>query len=114
MVVTKSLALAPAFTTLAPTQIPADARGYFRIGSVMVDVTRMNPSLEFGASEMVSTTADVVTFLDALLGGKLTSQTAIKQMRTLHDAGSGMGYGLGLRAFPLPCGDTVYGHSGGA
>jgi D-alanyl-D-alanine carboxypeptidase len=89
------------------------ARGYAPYGGKMVDATRMNPSLEYGAGEIISTTADLATFYDALLGGKLTSQGALKQMRTLRDAGHGMGYGLGLQAFPLPCGGKVYGHSGG-
>lgn len=89
------------------------ARGYAPYQGRMVDATRMNPSLEYGAGEIISTTADLATFLDALLGGKLTSGQALKQMRTLEDAGRGMGYGLGLQAFPLPCGGKVYGHSGG-
>ncbi|MFG1948309.1 serine hydrolase domain-containing protein [Nonomuraea sp. NPDC048826] len=89
------------------------ARGYAAYRGTMVDATRMNPSLEYGAGEVVSTTKDLATFFDALLGGKLVSEQALKQMRTLRDAGGGMGYGLGLQAFPLPCGGKVYGHSGG-
>ncbi|MER6951535.1 serine hydrolase domain-containing protein [Nonomuraea sp. NPDC000554] len=89
------------------------ARGYARYNGRTVDATRMNPSLEFGAGEMISTTADLATFFDALLGGKLTSQSALKQMRATLPASDGMRYGLGLQEFRLPCGGSVYGHSGG-
>lgn len=89
------------------------ARGYAPYRGKMVDATRMNPSLEYGAGEMISTAKDLATFFDALLGGKLVSARALTQMRTLRDSGGGTGYGLGLQAFPLPCGGKVYGHSGG-
>ncbi|MFI6321685.1 serine hydrolase domain-containing protein [Nonomuraea sp. NPDC050556] len=85
------------------------AHGYAAYQGRMVDATRMNPSLEFGAGEMISTTADLATFFDALLGGKLTSQAALKEMRQTGK----QGYGLGLQEFKTPCGTSVYGHSGG-
>ncbi|MFC7584713.1 serine hydrolase [Nonomuraea antimicrobica] len=72
----------------------------------------MNPSLEYGGGEMISTSADLARFFDALLGGKLTSASTLKQMRATHPAGEGMGYGLGLQKFDLTCGKSVYGHSG--
>ncbi|GAA0915867.1 serine hydrolase domain-containing protein [Nonomuraea longicatena] len=91
------------------TEMPRPhARGYEPYRGRMVDATRANPSLEHGAGEMISTTADLATFLDALLGGKLISATTLKQMRTVNASD----YGLGLQAFPLPCGGKAYGHSG--
>lgn len=89
------------------------ARGYAAYNGEIVDATRINPSLEYGAGEMISTTADLTRFFDALMGGKLTSASALKQMRTTRAAGEGMGYGLGLQEFQLTCGKSVYGHSGG-
>ncbi|MGP3935285.1 serine hydrolase domain-containing protein [Nonomuraea sp. KM88] len=89
------------------------ARGYAVHKGKVVDATRINPSLEYGAGEMISTTADLARFLDALLGGKLTSTSALKQMRTTQPVADGMGYGLGLQKFDLTCGKSVHGHSGG-
>ncbi|MFC5829720.1 serine hydrolase domain-containing protein [Nonomuraea insulae] len=89
------------------------AHGYALVKGKAVDATRVNPSLEYGAGEMISTTADLARFFDALLSGKLTSASALKQMRTTRPAGEGMGYGLGLQEFEVSCGKSVYGHSGG-
>ncbi|MFI9842439.1 serine hydrolase domain-containing protein [Nonomuraea sp. NPDC051941] len=89
------------------------AHGYATYNGKIVDATRMNPSLEFGAGEMISTTADLARFFDALLGGKLVGRSALEQMRATKTAGAGMGYGLGLQEFKLTCGKSVYGHSGG-
>ena len=48
----------------------ADANGRLTFASQhLVDVTRQNPSLGPGAGNMVSTTADLGRFIDALLGG---------------------------------------------
>lgn len=77
----------------------------------LVDATRMNPSLDWAAGEMISTTADLERFMSALLNGKLTSAASLRAMRTTTETGVGFGYGLGLQAYTLPCG-TVWGHSG--
>ncbi|MEV0381600.1 serine hydrolase domain-containing protein [Nonomuraea sp. NPDC050643] len=89
------------------------AHGYASYQGKIVDATRINPSLEYGAGEMISTTADLARFFDALMSGRLTSASALKQMRATAPAGEGMGYGLGLQEFKLTCGKSVYGHSGG-
>ncbi|MBF8191314.1 beta-lactamase family protein [Nonomuraea sp. K274] len=89
------------------------ACGYATYQGRIVDATRVNPSLEYGAGEMISTTGDLATFFDALLSGRLTSKAALGQMRATRPAGDGMGYGLGLQEFKLTCGKSVYGHSGG-
>ncbi|MER5420926.1 serine hydrolase domain-containing protein [Streptosporangium roseum] len=78
----------------------------------IVDATRMNPSLDWAAGEMISTTGDLNAFFDGLLGGKLTSKAALREMRTTVDTGAGFAYGLGLQKYAVPCGETVWGHSG--
>ncbi|PZG19046.1 alkaline D-peptidase [Nonomuraea aridisoli] len=77
----------------------------------LVDATRMNPSLDWAAGEMISTTADLERFMSALLSGKLTSAASLRAMRTTVETGAGFAYGLGLQAYALPCG-KVWGHSG--
>ncbi|MGW0807898.1 serine hydrolase domain-containing protein [Nonomuraea sp. NPDC002799] len=86
------------------------AKGYEPLPG-LVDVTRMNPSLDWAAGEMISTAGDLEAFMSALLGGKLMSEPSLRAMRTTVETGAGFGYGLGLQAYTLPCG-TVWGHSG--
>ncbi|MFD1930923.1 MULTISPECIES: serine hydrolase domain-containing protein [Nonomuraea] len=103
---------------LRHTVVPGDraglpsphAKGYEPLPD-LVDATRMNPSLDWAAGEMISTAADLERFMSALLGGELISKTSLQAMRTTVETGAGFGYGLGLQAYPLPCG-TVWGHSG--
>lgn len=86
------------------------AKGYEPMPE-LVDATRMNPSLDWAAGEMISTTADLERFMSALLDGKLISKKSLQAMRTTVETGEGFSYGLGLQAYRLPCG-TVWGHSG--
>ncbi|MFI6792847.1 serine hydrolase domain-containing protein [Nonomuraea sp. NPDC050383] len=103
---------------LRHTVVPGDraglpaphAKGYEPLPG-LVDATRMNPSLDWAAGEMISTAADLERFMSALLDGKLISKTSLQAMRTTVETGAGFGYGLGLQAYRLPCG-TVWGHSG--
>ncbi|WP_245899348.1 serine hydrolase domain-containing protein [Nonomuraea indica] len=103
---------------LRHTVVPGDraglptphAKGYEPMPE-LVDATRMNPSLDWAAGEMISTTADLERFLSALLGGRLTSAASLRAMRTTVETGAGFGYGLGLQSYTLPCG-KVWGHSG--
>lgn len=64
-------------------------------------------SVPMGAGAMVSTTADLSRFLEALFAGKVVSQASLDQMKTMVDD-----YGMGLFAFPFD-GKTAYGHTGG-
>ncbi|MFI6603593.1 serine hydrolase domain-containing protein [Nonomuraea sp. NPDC050536] len=100
--------------TLVPgdrAEVPSPhAKGYEPMPH-LVDATRMNPSLDWAAGEMISTTADLERFMSSLLNGKLTSAASLRAMRTTVETGVGFGYGLGLQAYPLPCG-KVWGHSG--
>ncbi|MFD9940976.1 serine hydrolase domain-containing protein [Nonomuraea sp. NPDC059023] len=105
---------------LTRTSVPGDrpgvpyphARGYEPVDGKMVDATRMNPSLDGAAGEMISTTRDLNRFTKALLTGKLTSEKSLAAMRTTEDTKAGFGYGLGLQKYPLPCGKAAWGHSG--
>jgi len=95
------------------TDIPGPhAHGYVRSGDgQVVDVTEINPSVAYAAGEMISTTADLDRFVDALLDGRLLRPAQQEELTsTLPITG---GYGLGIQAEQLPCGVTVWGHSGG-
>jgi D-alanyl-D-alanine carboxypeptidase len=81
-----------------------------------VDATKMDPSLDWAAGEMISTTEDLATFVTALLAGRLTSPANLTEMRRMTDAvPSQFRYGLGLQEFTIPCADgprPVWGHTG--
>ncbi|MDL4772435.1 serine hydrolase domain-containing protein [Actinomadura xylanilytica] len=106
---------------LTRTSVPGDrpglpapyAHGYKTLPTGRtVDATRMNPSLDGPAGEMISTAADLDRFFDALLSGRLTSAPALAAMRTTTPTGAGFDYGLGLQRYTLPCGASMWGHSG--
>ncbi|SDK21326.1 serine hydrolase domain-containing protein [Nonomuraea jiangxiensis] len=106
---------------LTQTSLPGDraglprphAHGYHRLPEGRtVDATRMNPSLDWAAGEMISTTRDLERFFQALLTGRLTSPAALAAMRTVTATDAGFDYGLGLQRYTLPCGRGVWGHSG--
>jgi D-alanyl-D-alanine carboxypeptidase len=81
----------------------------------LVDVTEMDTSWAWAAGAMVSTTADLARFYQALLGGQLLTPELLKQMRTTVDAsrlGHGTRYGLGLEVLRLGCGVELWGHGG--
>ncbi|MEU8899413.1 serine hydrolase domain-containing protein [Nocardia sp. NPDC048505] len=78
----------------------------------VADVTEMNPSLDWAAGEMLSTTADLDRFLGALLGGELISAAALTEMKRSVPMGMGFHYGLGLQRFDPPCGESIWGHGG--
>ncbi|NLU81392.1 beta-lactamase family protein [Rhodococcus sp. HNM0569] len=77
-----------------------------------VDVTEQNETLDWAAGEMISTSTDLTTFLDALLGGRLLTAPTLAEMRTTVPMGMGFHYGLGLERFDLPCGGQLWGHGG--
>ncbi|WP_405061332.1 beta-lactamase family protein [Kribbella sp. NBC_01505] len=105
---------------LTHTSLPGDrpglpdphAPGYALVDGKLVDATLMNPSLDWAAGEMISTTADLNRFFDALFAARITSRAALAEMRQYVRADKQFEYGLGLQRFRLPCGTTVEGHSG--
>ncbi|MEV0680726.1 serine hydrolase domain-containing protein [Actinosynnema sp. NPDC050436] len=87
------------------------AHGYYTVDGRVVDVTELNPSVAYGAGEIISSTADLDRFVDALLDGRLLKPA--QQAELTRALPFTEGYGLGLEQIPLPCGVTVYGHTGG-
>lgn len=78
-----------------------------------VDVTRQNPSWISTGGDMISTTADLATFISALMGGKLLPAELLAEMCTPHPTGiPGMDYGLGVFVLEVD-GGTVITHNGG-
>jgi D-alanyl-D-alanine carboxypeptidase len=91
------------------TAIPGPhAHGYELIDGEYVDVTRANPSLQWAAAEMISTTGDLDRFLTVLLGGRLLPPRELQAMLTVPNGGT---YGCGLSR--LLIGDLeIWGKSG--
>ncbi len=97
------------------------AHGYGDVGSGVVDVTYADPSMAgaAGGNAIVSTTADLARFLDAVLAGGLFQNPAtLAEMMTFVDAPDEQGfpywYGLGLERYIFPEDIIVIGHGGGA
>jgi D-alanyl-D-alanine carboxypeptidase len=82
----------------------------------LVDVTKMDPSWAWAAGAMVSTTADLARFYQALLGGRLLDPEQLQAMQTTVDAsqqfGHGVRYGLGLTLLRPGCATELWGHGG--
>lgn len=75
----------------------------------------VEPSMYSSAGAIVSTEADLTTFFQALLGGKLVSAASLAAMQqTVPYTGAPAGYyyGLGLASHALSCGGTAWGHPG--
>ncbi|MEU6197395.1 serine hydrolase domain-containing protein [Streptomyces sp. NPDC047061] len=79
------------------------------------DVTALNPSMASSAGEMISTSADLTRFYEALLSGRLLPPRQLKEMKTTTPVPGdpNSAYGLGLIDATLPCGVHVWGHDGG-
>ncbi|MFH8381633.1 serine hydrolase domain-containing protein [Kitasatospora sp. NPDC018058] len=88
------------------------AHGYLKTDTGPVDVTLLNPSMAGPAGGAVSTTADLTTFIGALLDGRLLRPTELAAMQQTSSFGAGRSYGLGLQRLDTPCG-TFWGHAGG-
>jgi D-alanyl-D-alanine carboxypeptidase len=78
----------------------------------LLDFTVYNPSLAWGAGNLISDLGDLERFFRALLGGRLLPPRLLAQMTTPVDTGvPGYGYGLGLEMIQTPSGRLV-GHGG--
>lgn len=79
------------------------------------DVTNFSPTIADASGEIISTEKDLNRFYRALARGELLPKAQQKAMfDTVPVAGGGGArYGLGIISRPLPCGITVWGHSGG-
>ncbi|MEU0936390.1 serine hydrolase domain-containing protein [Embleya sp. NPDC005971] len=79
------------------------------------DITEFDPSWGWAAGELVSGTADLDRFLDALMRGRLLPEAQLAEMTTTvpsPDFGDGQDDGLGIFRATLPCGTQVWGHTG--
>jgi D-alanyl-D-alanine carboxypeptidase len=91
---------------------PQLARGYLMSDDEPIDVTGVYP-FPWGAGNIVSDAADAATFSRALMAGDLLEPAMLTEMMpSTDDTLHGVGYGLGLMSWKLPCG-TAYGHDGG-
>ena len=93
-----------------------DADGLPAEGAV-IDVTEYNPSALWAMGNMVSTTGDLRTFYRALLGGRLLPDALTALMKETRpnqteEWPEGIGMGLGIWSWDLPCGRRIYGHEG--
>lgn len=115
------------FNTLLPEPgeiaIPGrHAHGYMDFGAGLIDMTEIDPSMAgaAGGHALVTTTADLVRFLVALLNGKLLQKPeTLNEMLTFVDMAQGktpvgfaVGYGLGIMQFRLPGNIEMIGHAG--
>ncbi|WNV87407.1 serine hydrolase domain-containing protein [Umezawaea sp. Da 62-37] len=95
-----------------PFLIGAHATGYalFAPDGPAIDATALSPSWAGAAGAIVSDTADLSTFLRALLGGRLLRPAQLAEMRKtvpatpLDPIWPGARYGLGLVWIPTSCG----------
>ena len=75
-------------------------------------------SADWAGGGIVSTAKDLVTFQQALFGGKIISKNTLQEMQNWIDETHGMKYGFGLRKiavkelFPTLADLTLIGHSG--
>ncbi|MFJ7067903.1 serine hydrolase domain-containing protein [Streptomyces sp. NPDC101115] len=93
------------------------ARGYLypdEEGAPPVDSTEQTVSWAQSAGAVISTPADLNTFMSALMRGRLLSPAMLDAMTTVTptDTTGTRFYGLGLRRYDLSCGTRVYGHTG--
>ncbi|MEV7782407.1 serine hydrolase domain-containing protein [Kitasatospora sp. NPDC088351] len=88
------------------------ANGYYQVAGGPEDVTSLDPSMAGSAGAGISTTADLTTFISALLGGRLLGPAELREMKRTSAYGEGTTYGLGLQRKDGPCGE-YWGHGGG-
>lgn len=90
--------------------VPTVHDGFVRPATAAADVDAHSATWGGTAGAIVSTAADVATFLDALLDGKVIPKRRVDEMLPVPRRGE-RSYGLGLGAFPLACGHGI-GHTG--
>lgn len=96
-----------------------DAHGYEPIDGTLKDLTDVDPSMAgaAGGHALVTTTADLTRFLDALLDARLFTQRrtldAMLKFVASDDLPGKVGYGLGIERYVFPDGSEVIGHFGG-
>jgi D-alanyl-D-alanine carboxypeptidase len=104
-------------TGAAATLDGPHAHSYMVIPGAPAPIDATDSSLEHTAdSAIISTTGDLNTFFQALIGGKLLRPAELAQMQTTQPADDkdfpGGKYGLGIRWYPLSCGGGYWHHEG--
>ncbi|MFI5621117.1 serine hydrolase domain-containing protein [Streptomyces sp. NPDC051567] len=114
----KPLRLRNTFYVHPGTQIPGlHVRGYLhedQSGLPQVDSTEQTASWAQSAGAMISTTADLSTFVSGLTRGLLLRPAMLEEMLTMTPVNTANTrfYGLGVRRYDLSCGTSIYGHTG--
>jgi D-alanyl-D-alanine carboxypeptidase len=89
--------------------------GYYQQGAAEppTDISGQSPTLSGAQGAMISTTGDLARFITALFRGRLLPPAELDDMFTIPAAASGtIRYGMGLLAYTLPNGVTLWGHTG--
>ncbi|MGY0237023.1 serine hydrolase domain-containing protein [Longispora urticae] len=94
-----------------PFIVGPHAHGYLEVSGQPLDITVFNPSIGGAAGEIVSTPTDLNRFYAAVLSGRLLKPALLAELKT--PAMAGVPYGLGIYQQDLPCGISVWGHTGG-
>nr|WSW43417.1 beta-lactamase family protein [Streptomyces sp. NBC_01001] len=86
-------------------------------GTALVDVTEWNSSSNWAAGDLISTTADLEKFTEALFGGRVVPKVQLEEMFTVpavsdFESGEEAVQTAGLKRFVLPDGTAVYGKTG--
>ncbi|MFE2107712.1 serine hydrolase domain-containing protein [Kitasatospora sp. NPDC059463] len=94
-----------------PTVPGPHAHGYYDLPTGPADVTELDPSMAGASGAGISTTADLNTFIAALIGGRLLPRPQLAEMMRATPQSEGR-YGLGLERATTDCG-VLWGHTGG-
>ncbi|WP_406185122.1 serine hydrolase domain-containing protein [Streptomyces sp. NBC_01006] len=86
-------------------------------GSTLVDVTDWNSSSNWAAGDLISTTADLEKFTQALFAGRVVPKAQLEEMFTVpavkdFESGEDAVQTAGMKRFVLPDGTVVYGKTG--
>ncbi|MEV6577688.1 serine hydrolase domain-containing protein [Streptomyces sp. NPDC051582] len=86
-------------------------------GTSLVDVTEWNSSSSWAAGDLISTTADLEKFTEALFAGRVVPKAQLEEMFTVpavadFETGKAAEQTAGMARFVLPDGTVVYGKTG--
>ncbi|MFF0219222.1 serine hydrolase domain-containing protein [Streptomyces vinaceus] len=86
-------------------------------GTSLVDVTEWNSSSNWAAGDLISTTADLERFTEALFAGRVVPKAQLEEMFTVpavtdFESGEDAVQTAGMKRFALPDGTVVYGKTG--
>ncbi|MFE2878012.1 serine hydrolase domain-containing protein [Streptomyces roseus] len=86
-------------------------------GTSLVDVTEWNSSSNWAAGDLISTTADLERFTQALFAGRVVPKAQLEEMFTVpavadFETGKAAEQTAGMARFALPDGTVVYGKTG--